>query len=191
MNRGMEGPNRAASTALLAFKGLAVSLILTAGAAEAQEFYVGEPVEMSGMRIVPNYLTDVRLDRDTSRSATRRADPIGPGAGVRAKKDQRHGFAPDSRIPYFLSITGCQGRNLVCPQRMVPCRGDEERHSLCGHSQHGRRGNLSLDFGHQSALLEEPLARCRRNHRRPGMVVAIFPELDFHIPQQAPMRFSL
>ena len=66
----------------------------------AREYYVGEPVEINGLRIEPRYLTGIRLDHDPSHDAAAR-DPILLVADVQATRDENHGFMPGSWVPYL------------------------------------------------------------------------------------------
>jgi len=66
----------------------------------AQEFYIGEPVVKDGMQIVPNYLTGVEMDR-MPQGAGMAKDSVHLEADVHATKDEGHGFAEDSWIPYL------------------------------------------------------------------------------------------
>src|SRR5581483_7877157 len=75
-------------------------LAIPAGAALADEFYVGEPVVKEGMQFVPNYLTGIEMDRHAPGMAM---DPnaIHFEIDIHATKDEKHGFAEDAWIPYL------------------------------------------------------------------------------------------
>jgi uncharacterized protein involved in high-affinity Fe2+ transport len=74
--------------------------LLTVPALAVQEFYIGEPVVKDGMQIVPNYLTGVEMDR-MPQGAGMGKDSVHLEADVHATKDESHGFAEDSWIPYL------------------------------------------------------------------------------------------
>ena len=74
--------------------------LLTVPALAVQEFYIGEPVVKDGMQIVPNYLTGVEMDR-MPQGAGMGKDSVHLEADVHATKDETHGFAEDSWIPYL------------------------------------------------------------------------------------------
>ncbi len=87
-------------------RAIAVSMGLLAGAAglasaaQAAEFYVGEPVVKDGLQIVPNYLVGIEMDRMPP------GGEMGPNtvhleADVHATAGETHGFAEDAWIPYL------------------------------------------------------------------------------------------
>jgi periplasmic iron binding protein len=68
--------------------------------AQAGEFYVGEPVDQDDLQIVPNYLTGIKMDR-MPRGMEMGANAIHLEADVHAAKNEKHGFAEDTWIPYL------------------------------------------------------------------------------------------
>jgi uncharacterized protein involved in high-affinity Fe2+ transport len=66
----------------------------------AQEFYVGEPVVKAGLQIVPNYLTGVEMNAKPP-GMEMGPDAIHLEADVHAAKDEAHGLAEDTWIPYI------------------------------------------------------------------------------------------
>jgi uncharacterized protein involved in high-affinity Fe2+ transport len=86
--------------ALLTMTILAAAAI-AAPAMAAQELYVGEPVVKDGLQIVPNYLTGVEMSEPPL------GMEMGPGTihlepDVYAAKDEPHGLAEDTWIPYLV-----------------------------------------------------------------------------------------
>ena len=73
--------------------------VLATPALAAQEFYVGEPVVKEHLQIVPNYLTGVEMNRPAP-GMEMGADAIHLEADVHAAKDEPHGLAEDTWIPY-------------------------------------------------------------------------------------------
>ena len=67
---------------------------------QAAEFYVGEPVEREGLQIVPNYLVGIEMDRMPP-GMEMGPDTVHLEADVHATKDEKHGFAEDTWIPYL------------------------------------------------------------------------------------------
>jgi len=85
------------------FSGAAVLTLALAGggsACAAQEFYVGEPVVLEGLQIVPNYLTGVQMDTAPPGMATGKGT-VHLEADVHATKGEAHGFPEDAWIPYL------------------------------------------------------------------------------------------
>jgi len=66
----------------------------------AQEFYVGEPVVKSGLQIVPNYLTGIEMNAHVPGMEMGK-DAVHLEADVHAAKDEIHGLAEDTWIPYL------------------------------------------------------------------------------------------
>jgi periplasmic iron binding protein len=80
--------------------GLAAGLALLPAIVQAQEFYIGEPVEQNDMQIVPNYLVGIQMDRMPP------GMEMGPNSihlevDVHATKNEKHGFPEDAWIPYL------------------------------------------------------------------------------------------
>ena len=89
-----------AVSALCAGLGFGAELYLGADAAQAAEFYIGEPVVKEGLQLVPNYLTGIEME---PHPAGMSMDPnaIHVEIDVHATKDEKHGFAEDAWIPYL------------------------------------------------------------------------------------------
>ena len=68
--------------------------------AHAAEFRIGEPVEEHGIRIVPNYLVGIEMNRMPPAAETG-ADTIHLEADVHATKNEKHGFPQGAWIPYL------------------------------------------------------------------------------------------
>lgn len=73
------------------------------GSAQATEFYVGEPVTKNGMQIVANYLVGIEMD-PMPKGAAMGPDAVHLEVDIHAAKDEAHGFAEDTWMPY-LTIT--------------------------------------------------------------------------------------
>ncbi|HWK43626.1 MAG TPA: iron transporter [Stellaceae bacterium] len=82
-----------AFAAILALSGFAC-------AAHAEEFYVGEPVVKNGMQLVPNYLVGIEMDK-MPKGMTMGPNTIHLECDAHAAKDEPHGFAEDSWMPYL------------------------------------------------------------------------------------------
>jgi periplasmic iron binding protein len=69
-------------------------------AAQAAEFYMGEPVEKEGMQFSPAYLTGIQMDRHPAGMSM---DPkaIHIEIDIHAAKGEKHGFPEDAWIPYL------------------------------------------------------------------------------------------
>jgi uncharacterized protein involved in high-affinity Fe2+ transport len=69
-------------------------------AAQAAEFYMGEPVEKEGMQFSPAYLTGIQMDRHRAGMSM---DPkaIHIEIDIHAAKGEKHGFPEDAWIPYL------------------------------------------------------------------------------------------
>ena len=67
---------------------------------KAGEFYVGEPVLQDNLRIVPNYLTGIQMDR-MPKGMDMSPDAIHLEADVHATKNEAHGFSEGAWIPYL------------------------------------------------------------------------------------------
>jgi uncharacterized protein involved in high-affinity Fe2+ transport len=93
----MRVPACSAALAVVLFAGLGAAV---APAMAAQEFYVGEPVVKSGLQIVPNYLTGVEMNTHVPGMEMGK-DAIHLEADVHAAKDEAHGLAEDTWIPYL------------------------------------------------------------------------------------------
>jgi periplasmic iron binding protein len=77
-----------------------IGVAICATAADATEFYIGEPVEMEGIQFSPAYLTDIEMDRHPAGMS------IDPNAihieiDIHAAKRETHGFPEDAWIPYL------------------------------------------------------------------------------------------
>jgi uncharacterized protein involved in high-affinity Fe2+ transport len=88
--------NRGVSFSLIALAAMA----LTPAVSQAQEFYIGEPVEMNNMQIVPNYLVGIEMDR-MPKGMEMGPDSVHLEADVHATKGETHGFHEDEWIPYL------------------------------------------------------------------------------------------
>lgn len=82
-----------------------VSVLLTAGvmsvsAAQAGEFYIGEPVVKDGIQFSPAYLTGIEMDRHPAGMAMDK-DAIHVEIDIHAAKGETHGFPEDAWIPYL------------------------------------------------------------------------------------------
>ncbi len=79
----------------VAFMGFAMC-----AAADASEFYIGEPIEKEGMQFSPAYLTGIEMDRHPPGMSM---DPnaIHIEIDIHAAKGETHGFPDDSWIPYL------------------------------------------------------------------------------------------
>jgi uncharacterized protein involved in high-affinity Fe2+ transport len=86
---------------------LGAGLALGASGAAASEFYIGEPVVKEGIQLVPNYLTDIEMDRHPPGMSM---DPkaIHVEIDVHATKDEKHGFTEDAWIPYLTITTSVE-----------------------------------------------------------------------------------
>ncbi|HSZ73945.1 MAG TPA: iron transporter [Rhizomicrobium sp.] len=80
--------------------GLAVCAVVPFAAHAAEEFNIGAPVMQSGLKIVPNYLTGIEMDRHPP-GMDMGKDNVHLEADVHATKDEPHGFSPDEWIPYL------------------------------------------------------------------------------------------
>ncbi|GGC64633.1 iron transporter [Chelatococcus reniformis] len=74
--------------------------LLTASAATAAEFYMGEPVVKEGMQFSPAYLTGIEMDRHPP-GMDMSPDAIHIEIDIHATKDETHGFPEDAWIPYL------------------------------------------------------------------------------------------
>ena len=93
-------PSLGLASASLAALGMAVVGLAASPVLAAQEFYIGEPVVKEGLQIVPNYLTGVEMNAHVP------GMEMGPKsvhleADVHAAKDETHGLAEDTWIPYI------------------------------------------------------------------------------------------
>jgi len=79
---------------------LAAGAALSVPSARAEEFYIGEPVVKDGLQIVPNYLLGIEMDR-MPKGMAMGPDTVHLEVDVHATKDETHGFAEDSWIPYL------------------------------------------------------------------------------------------
>lgn len=87
---------RFARVALWIVAGIA---IWPAASLAAGEYYVGEPVEQNGLRITPNYFTDVRED---PARVGRHGARIHLEAAIQPTKDRAHASPPDFGVPNLL-----------------------------------------------------------------------------------------
>src|SRR5258708_5804456 len=84
----------------MAGSALCARLAYGLNAAQAEEFYIRQPIVKEGMQLVPNYLTGIEMDRHPPGMSM---DPkaIHVEIDVHATKDEKHGFAEDAWIPYL------------------------------------------------------------------------------------------
>lgn len=80
---------------------LASASILAVGeAAQASEFYIGEPVVEQGIQFSPAYLTGIEMDRHPAGMSMSK-DAVHIEIDIHAAKGGTHGFAEDAWIPYL------------------------------------------------------------------------------------------
>jgi len=77
-----------------------ISLLAGFRPAAATEYYVGALVERNDLKIEPNYLTGIEMDRMPEGMATG-ADVVHLEVDVHAAKGEKHGFAENEWIPYL------------------------------------------------------------------------------------------
>jgi periplasmic iron binding protein len=85
---------------VIAVSALCAGLAYGANAAQAEEFYIGEPIVKEGIQFVPNYLLGIEMDRHPPGMSM---DPkaIHVEIDAHATKDEKHGFSEDAWIPYL------------------------------------------------------------------------------------------
>ena len=89
------------SRASLLLAGTAALLALSATAALAKEYYIGEPQVMNNMQLVPNYLLGITMDPMPAGMAMGTKDTVHLEVDVHATKGETHGFHEDEWIPYL------------------------------------------------------------------------------------------
>jgi uncharacterized protein involved in high-affinity Fe2+ transport len=80
--------------------GVAIAVSFGIVDADAEEFYIGEPVTQNDLQIVPNYLVGIEMDRMPP-GMEMGADTVHLEADVHATKSEKHGFGEDAWIPYL------------------------------------------------------------------------------------------
>ena len=144
---------------------------------------IGGPLLRDGLEIAARADDRRQLDRHARAAWRAGADAMFLVADVRAAKDEPHGFAEHSFIPY-LSISYAltkDGAPTFKKAGLLYPVGRQDRPALCRRRRAGGAGHLSSDLYHLAAQHPRHDAPDRQGRRRARLVEAHHRQLDLHL----------